>query len=229
MRPALRFATVVLSLALFAGPAFPASHAPDRCPYGHKDLVSVPIFYGYPVFTPELSQALDRGEIILGGCEVGEGSPSESTVCRRCGFRLHKTKEGDLWTRSSDDLKSFEIPLPVFFTELARTFEKGIRKAQRADSEDAPRFEQSVRGGVAVEEYAGIIVGDNARRVIPEVLRILAGHPIRVTPKKLGPEAASSFEADLTDGAHEGWVAITHSWEDRTVVAVVWNRKAPRR
>lgn len=39
----------------------------------------------------------------------------------------------------------------------------------------------------------------------------------------------SSFEADLADDDHEGWVAITHSWEDRTVVAIVWNRKAPAR
>jgi hypothetical protein len=231
MRPAFRFAISILSLALLGAPAFaaPPERAKGRCPYGHEDLVSVPVLYGYPDFNQELSGALDRGEIALGGCEVGEGSPSEVTRCRRCGFRLRKTAEGNLWWRDSEDLSSFEIPLPAFFEEVARVFDKGIRKARKADPEDAPRFEQSLRGGVAVKEYAGIIVGDSGRRVVPEVQRILARYPIRVAPKKLAPADPSSFRADLADQHHEGWVTITHSWEDRTVVAIVWDRKARSR
>ena len=45
-------------------------------------------------------------------------------------------------------------------------------------------------------------------------------------PKKLAPTDVSLFEADLEDADHEGWVTVTDSAEDRTVVAIVWNCKA---
>jgi len=217
-----------LTLALLAAPVLAAPPEPvkGRCPYGHEDLVSVPVLYGYPDFNPELEKALDQKEIILGGCTPDENSPGHVTLCRRCGFRLHHTEKGDLWSRDSDDLKSFEIPLASFIAEVVRVFDKEIGKAKRADSEDAPSFEQSLRRGVSVKEYAGIIVGDSARRVLPQVERILAGYPIRVTPRKLDPTAASFFEADLGDADHEGRVAVTDSAEDRTVVSITWNRKA---
>lgn len=49
------------------------------CPeYGGKLL---PIEYGYP--GPELMEAADKGEVILGGCEVEKGNPNWQ--CADCG------------------------------------------------------------------------------------------------------------------------------------------------
>ncbi len=92
--------------------------AQDRCPYGHEVTGSIPILYGYPVFTPELEQALDRGELVLGGCEVSGDSPSHVAVCQRCGFRHEVDEIGPIWRRSSEDVASFEIPLPAFLLDV---------------------------------------------------------------------------------------------------------------
>ena len=53
---------------------------PPVCPKcGFSDAV-VPVGYGYPA--PETMKAAERGEIILGGCVVGDIDPRHA--CRRC-------------------------------------------------------------------------------------------------------------------------------------------------
>jgi hypothetical protein len=53
------------------------------CPAcGATDVV--PIVYGYP--SPELTAESLRGEVVLGGCLVGEESPEYE--CRACGRPL---------------------------------------------------------------------------------------------------------------------------------------------
>lgn len=45
---------------------------------------AVPIAYGYP--GPEMMEAAERGEIVLGGCMVSEGQPTRR--CGDCGANL---------------------------------------------------------------------------------------------------------------------------------------------
>ncbi len=58
----------------------PMPRPDERCPRcGAAD--SVPILYGMP--TDEADQAA-RGDLVLGGCAVGPGSPDRQ--CRACGY-----------------------------------------------------------------------------------------------------------------------------------------------
>jgi len=51
-----------------------------RCPNCKSTLV--PISYGLPDWTPELRNAVQKGEIVLGGCTISARSPRWS--CRSC-------------------------------------------------------------------------------------------------------------------------------------------------
>ena len=75
----------------------------DPCPKcGHSDLV-VPIVYGYP--TNEAMEAAERGEVILGGCEVGDIDPR--CLCHRCQiyFRFQRPElaRGEVESESADE------------------------------------------------------------------------------------------------------------------------------
>lgn len=53
------------------------------CPAcGSREVI--PILYGLPGF--ELSEAAERGEVVLGGCLIGDESPDYE--CRGCGRPL---------------------------------------------------------------------------------------------------------------------------------------------
>ncbi|MFT5203460.1 MAG: hypothetical protein ACI9C1_002860 [Candidatus Aldehydirespiratoraceae bacterium] len=59
------------------------SPRPGRCPTCQRATI-VPIAYGYP--GPEMWAAVDRGEIVLGGCVVTPENPSwECTACQQRG------------------------------------------------------------------------------------------------------------------------------------------------
>jgi hypothetical protein len=51
----------------------------------------VQIQYGLPHFTPELKEAVRRGEVVLGGCVISPDSPK--WACRDCGQRFGKLRE----------------------------------------------------------------------------------------------------------------------------------------
>ena len=55
---------------------------PEKCPKcGHK---VAEVLYGMPAFSDELQQALDNGDIILGGCCISENSHDfECTHCHK--------------------------------------------------------------------------------------------------------------------------------------------------
>ena len=57
------------------------------CPKCRSDR-TVPILYGYP--SHEASEAEERGELILGGCEMIDGMPHEDYGCLDCGYRWSK-------------------------------------------------------------------------------------------------------------------------------------------
>lgn len=50
------------------------------CPRCGQHAV-VPVLYGYP--SDEAFAAADRGEIALGGCDIGDGTPRD-VRCRAC-------------------------------------------------------------------------------------------------------------------------------------------------
>lgn len=50
-----------------------------RCP--RCGAVPTPVAYGYP--SPEMFEAAERGEILLGGCVIFDGQPSSR--CSACG------------------------------------------------------------------------------------------------------------------------------------------------
>ena len=49
---------------------------------------TVPILYGYPSY--ETFDAAERGEILIGGCEMIDGMPHEDYGCLECGYRWSK-------------------------------------------------------------------------------------------------------------------------------------------
>ncbi len=49
---------------------------------------TVPILYGYPSY--EAFEAAERGEILLGGCELIDGMPHEDYGCLECRYRWSK-------------------------------------------------------------------------------------------------------------------------------------------
>jgi hypothetical protein len=53
---------------------------PDLCPNCGGPLTRVRIVYGYP--SPELEARAMRGEVVLGGCVVGDDDPK--LACRAC-------------------------------------------------------------------------------------------------------------------------------------------------
>jgi predicted RNA-binding Zn-ribbon protein involved in translation (DUF1610 family) len=58
-----------------------------RC--GSAEVVQIQ--YGLPRFTPELKEAVRRGEVVLGGCVISADSPK--WACRNCGQRFGKLRE----------------------------------------------------------------------------------------------------------------------------------------
>ena len=51
-----------------------SAHKPKSCPVcGSKRIAS--IMYGYPLFSEELEQKLEAGEIALGGCCISGDDP----------------------------------------------------------------------------------------------------------------------------------------------------------
>ena len=57
------------------------------CPKCRSDRTA-PILYGYP--SHEAFEAEERGELILGGCEMVDGMPHEDYGCLDCGYRWSK-------------------------------------------------------------------------------------------------------------------------------------------
>jgi len=57
---------------------------------------TVPIFYGFPSHDSmePLLQAVDRGEIELGGCVILDGRPSRH--CKNCGHYFGSMQHSDL-------------------------------------------------------------------------------------------------------------------------------------
>ena len=53
------------------------------CPKCRSDR-TVPILYGYP--SHEAFEAEERGELILGGCEMIDGMPHEDYGCLDCRY-----------------------------------------------------------------------------------------------------------------------------------------------
>jgi hypothetical protein len=65
----------------------PASRRPDRIPCPKCGQPLVPIVWGDP--KPETFEAVERGEVVLGGCV---GGPEPAWHCRRCGTDVRSTE-----------------------------------------------------------------------------------------------------------------------------------------
>jgi len=75
----------------------PSLAGPPRCPVCGAAMV--PIEYGMP--GPEMQEASERGEIILGGCCIIEGAMPE-WGCRAC-EEVRYREEQRLWGAEDDD------------------------------------------------------------------------------------------------------------------------------
>lgn len=67
-----------------------------HCPACHRTVLPVPILWGYP--TPDGMEAAERGDVVLGGCLVGDLDPTH--VCPTCAARLMRFEDGEyaVWT-----------------------------------------------------------------------------------------------------------------------------------
>ena len=91
MMPKLRWFLVTAAiLAMLLAPRQSLGAEP-QCPKCGSTKV-VQIQYGLPRFTPELKEAVRRGEVVLGGCVISADSPK--WACRDCGNRFGKLREG---------------------------------------------------------------------------------------------------------------------------------------
>lgn len=61
-----------------------------RCPACEERMLR-PVLHGL-VVDPEMQDEADRGEVVLGGCMVGEDSPAWE--CPVCGRRLKDSDQG---------------------------------------------------------------------------------------------------------------------------------------
>jgi hypothetical protein len=61
-------------------PFLPAIHTFPACPHCGSAAEPLPIVYGYP--THEAFEAEQRGELVIGGCLIGDESPDYQ--CRDC-------------------------------------------------------------------------------------------------------------------------------------------------
>lgn len=208
-----RTLTVPTLLVLLATPVA----AQDRCPYGHEVTGSIPILYGYPVFTPELEQALDRGELVLGGCEVSGDSPSHVAVCKRCGFRHEVDEIGPIWRRSSGDVASFEIPLPAFLLDVRSRLAPAIR-TRRIE----PSYEQQVRSGEVTQTSGGFEVEMEADRVVAVVREVVAASGLAAREVALEPDGLFLFQVNLSDPEHGGWITVRKRPRGRFFVGFAW-------
>jgi primosomal protein N' len=67
---------------------YESAHKPKSCPAcGSKRIAS--IMYGYPLFSEELEQKLEAGEIALGGCCISDDDPVwEFADCKAPIYRI---------------------------------------------------------------------------------------------------------------------------------------------
>ena len=99
----------------------PTSAELKMCPYGHKTLKDVPIFYGTPDFTDKASvsnmnEEIDTYQAWHGGCVFSYDSPTTRVTCVTCGFGYDSDLE--LWSRKSSDKASFRHP----FSSMLESF-----------------------------------------------------------------------------------------------------------
>ena len=90
----------------------------EECPYGHSNLKRIPILYGLPMASEELTRKLKNNEIVLGGCCVG---PAEEVIeCLECGFGIEEgfSPSSTLWRRASEDPDSFERKISELLINL---------------------------------------------------------------------------------------------------------------
>jgi len=59
-----------------------------RCPACSRAIRPIPIVFGYPM--PEVMEAAERGELILGGCLVDGNEPTAR--CPECGTDLVRNR-----------------------------------------------------------------------------------------------------------------------------------------
>lgn len=57
---------------------------PGFCPECKVKVKAVPIVYGLPDPKSSLTDRANRGEIVLGGCNVYDGQPNTALICPKC-------------------------------------------------------------------------------------------------------------------------------------------------
>lgn len=62
-----------------------SARQPECCPACHSERVRE-ILYGYPL--PDAMDAANRGELVIGGCEIDESNPSWQ--CLDCHADIHQ-------------------------------------------------------------------------------------------------------------------------------------------
>ena len=60
---------------------------PSKCPNCDSTNIAL-IFWGLPICTPELDTALEKREIVLGGCCINDNDPKWE--CNNCSFKWGK-------------------------------------------------------------------------------------------------------------------------------------------
>lgn len=72
---------------------YESSRKPRKClACGSKRIAS--ILYGYPIFSEELGQKLEAGEIALGGCCISDGDPVwECADCKTPIYKIYLEKQ----------------------------------------------------------------------------------------------------------------------------------------
>jgi len=73
-----------------------------NCPKCNSSSVAT-IFWGYPADMDSLKEALEKKEIVLGGCVVTDDDPK--LECNNCNYRWRKTTGND----DTDKIDSFDF------------------------------------------------------------------------------------------------------------------------
>jgi hypothetical protein len=102
--------------------AFYSDSVIAACPFGHRTIKHVPILYGLIGMSSERKRQVDKYEVVLGGCVVGE---PWAIICTSCGFRYREYDS--TWSREFSGSETRELafsrlespPNSALFSELA--------------------------------------------------------------------------------------------------------------
>lgn len=155
----MKKACLLAFLLALATPLFGEEKLPkdlQKCPFGHKDIVLVPIAYGLP--NGEKSSIKEKGIGKLpfnfeGGCVISPDSPRNVAGCPECGFTYWPLSNNDWdkgdWTLRVSDQPELFKPLSAALSDFP-LIQKNSKKEEATFSQSVDRRGKLLWEGITI-------------------------------------------------------------------------------